>query len=76
MDRPASAAEGGPRSATGTGTAATGSPVPARAPKLAELADRRWTDGLDPALRTAPAVRDHLVPLPRERGLLPEPARG
>ncbi|MFB7469698.1 NUDIX domain-containing protein [Kitasatospora sp. NPDC056184] len=48
-----------------------------RAPApAAELADLRWTDGLDPALRLAPAVRDHLVPLLRERGLLPEPARG
>ncbi|MFF2658205.1 NUDIX domain-containing protein [Kitasatospora sp. NPDC058032] len=37
----------------------------------AELADLRWTDGLDPALHLAPAVRDHLVPLLRERGLLP-----
>lgn len=48
-----------------------GTPAPA-----AELADLRWTDGLDPVLRPAPAVRDHLLPLLRERGLLPRPARG
>ncbi|MFJ7907304.1 NUDIX domain-containing protein [Kitasatospora sp. NPDC096204] len=38
-------------------------PVPA-----AELADLRWTDGRDDTLRLAPAVRDHLLPLLRERG--------
>ncbi|MFE4517789.1 NUDIX domain-containing protein [Kitasatospora sp. NPDC056783] len=34
----------------------------------AELADLRWTDGRDDTLRLAPAVRDHLLPLLRERG--------
>ncbi|MER6365587.1 NUDIX domain-containing protein [Kitasatospora sp. NPDC001527] len=47
--------------------------VPAPA---AELADLRWTDGLDPALHLAPAVRDHLLPLLRERGLLPVLTQG
>ncbi|GAA1397257.1 NUDIX domain-containing protein [Kitasatospora putterlickiae] len=48
-----------------------------RAPApAAELADLRWTDGRDPGLRLAPAVRDHLLPLLRERGLLPRPAQG
>ncbi|MFF2348619.1 NUDIX domain-containing protein [Kitasatospora sp. NPDC058115] len=47
-----------------------------RAPApAAELAALRWTDGLDPDLRLAPAVRDQLLPLLRERGLLPGPAR-
>lgn len=40
-----------------------------RAPALAaELADLRWTDGRDDTLHLAPAVRDHLLPLLRERG--------
>ncbi|MBV1953464.1 NUDIX domain-containing protein [Streptomyces albidoflavus] len=37
----------------------------------AELAALRWTDGRDPGLTLAPAVSGQVVPLLRERGLLP-----
>ncbi|MGW3111622.1 NUDIX hydrolase [Streptomyces sp. SID4982] len=36
----------------------------------AELADMRWTTGREDGLRLAPAVRDHVLPLLRESGVL------
>ncbi|QBJ93334.1 NUDIX domain-containing protein [Streptomyces seoulensis] len=36
----------------------------------AELADTRWTTGREDGLRLAPAVRDHVLPLLRESGVL------
>lgn len=42
-----------------------------RAPRLAaELADLRWISGTEDGVELAPAVRDHVLPLLRERGLL------
>ncbi|MEU7377838.1 NUDIX domain-containing protein [Streptomyces albidoflavus] len=38
----------------------------------AELAALRWTDGHDPDLTLAPAVSGQVVPLLREKGLLPD----
>ncbi|MFE7560840.1 NUDIX domain-containing protein [Kitasatospora sp. NPDC057500] len=64
------ALEGVPMRMTVFETGLDRAPAPA-----AELADLRWTDGLDPALRLAPAVRDQLIPLLRKRGLLPHPAQ-
>ncbi|MFB6893249.1 NUDIX domain-containing protein [Kitasatospora sp. NPDC056327] len=50
---------------------------PDRAPApAAGLARLRRTDGLDPGLRLAPAVRGHLLPLLGDRGLLPRPRGG
>ncbi|SNX55795.1 hypothetical protein SAMN06272735_0226 [Streptomyces sp. TLI_55] len=36
----------------------------------AELADLRWISGAEEDVELAPAVRDHVVPLLRGRGLL------
>lgn len=42
-----------------------------RAPRpAAELADLRWISGADDGVELAPAVRDHVLPLLREQGLL------
>ncbi|WP_371563517.1 hypothetical protein [Streptomyces canus] len=43
----------------------TGLPRPA-----AELSAMRWITGQEPDLTLAPAVRDHVLPLLRTRGLL------
>ncbi|SEE51421.1 8-oxo-dGTP diphosphatase [Streptomyces sp. 2131.1] len=43
----------------------SGPPVPA-----AELACLRWVSGHEKDIRIAPAVRDHVLPLLREKGLL------
>ncbi|MYW63009.1 NUDIX domain-containing protein [Streptomyces sp. SID8379] len=57
------ALEGVPMRLTVFATTLSGDPVPA-----AELSALRWTDGLDPELRLAPAVEHHLLPLLRGRG--------
>ncbi|MFC1404135.1 MULTISPECIES: NUDIX domain-containing protein [Streptacidiphilus] len=36
----------------------------------AELADMRWISGADPGVQLAPAVREHVLPLLRRRGLM------
>ena len=36
----------------------------------AELADMRWISGSEPDVRLAPAVRDHVLPLLRQSGLI------
>ncbi|MEW2289262.1 NUDIX domain-containing protein [Streptomyces sp. NPDC047841] len=36
----------------------------------AELADLRWISGAEDGVELAPAVRDHVLPLLRDRGLL------
>ncbi|MFF3003736.1 NUDIX domain-containing protein [Kitasatospora sp. NPDC057940] len=64
--RATAALEGVPMLMTVFTAALDRTPVPA-----AELAALRWTDGRDDTLRLAPAVRDHLLPLLRERGDLP-----
>ncbi|WP_307180535.1 hypothetical protein [Streptomyces canus] len=46
-------------------TTITGLPRPA-----AELSAMRWITGQEPDLTLAPAVRDHVLPLLRSRGLL------
>jgi 8-oxo-dGTP diphosphatase len=46
-------------------TTITGEPRPA-----GELAAMRWITGHEPDLTLAPAVRDHVLPLLRSRGLL------
>ncbi|MBV2156706.1 hypothetical protein [Kitasatospora sp. SUK 42] len=61
--RATAALEGVPMLMTVFTAALDRAPAPA-----AELADLRWTDGRDDTLHLAPAVRDHLLPLLRERG--------
>ncbi|MFF1356358.1 NUDIX domain-containing protein [Streptomyces sp. NPDC058297] len=59
------ALEGVPMHLTVFSARLVGEPVPA-----AELSALRWTDGRDPALRLAPAVEHHLLPLLRTAGRL------
>ncbi|MFB6674819.1 NUDIX domain-containing protein [Streptomyces sp. NPDC056390] len=40
----------------------------------AELADLKWVSGHESDLRIAPAVRDHVLPLLRQHGVLPSKA--
>lgn len=66
MDVEAVAAlEGVPMKMTVFGAQIDRIPLPA-----AELADMRWTTGRESDLQLAPAVRDHVLPLLRESGVL------
>lgn len=47
-----------------------------REPRLAaELAHLRWISGRESGLRLSPALRDHVLPLLRRRGILAPPSR-
>ncbi|WP_343242220.1 NUDIX domain-containing protein [Streptomyces sp. SID9727] len=59
------ALEGVPMRMTVFGARISGIPTPA-----AELAHMRWVSGHEAGLELAPAVRDHVLPLLRRRGML------
>ncbi|MGW2594193.1 NUDIX hydrolase [Streptomyces sp. NPDC001515] len=59
------ALEGVPLAMTVFESRLSGTPVPA-----AELAHLRWVSGHEEDIRIAPAVRDHVLPLLRRKGLL------